>query len=103
MVVRVIRGGKMLKSSITISGYELLGENGIDGIRYAWKGKDNKQLLESAAFPNHRRNIIDNVCGYTTSVSMGCILKALKMPCSFCRTGNMLMYCNALSSIDIAK
>ena len=93
----------MRKSGISIDGYELLGQNGNEGIRYTWKLTDKKQLIESAAFINHRKNIEDDICGYTTSVSMGCILRAFGLQCSFCRTGNLLNYRDSLSACDIAK
>lgn len=100
----VFKGGFfMIRSSISIDSYDLLGQNGSEGIRYTWKHTEKKQLIESAAFINHRKNIEDNICGYTTSVSMGCILRAFGLQCSFCRTGNLLNYRDSLSAYDIAK
>lgn len=93
----------MIKSKISLCGYDLIGEYGNDGIRYAWNYNNKKQLLESAAFPYHRKGVYDNICGYTTSVSLGCILKAFNLQCSFCRTGNLLPFSDNLSAFDIAK
>jgi len=93
----------MKHSKISIYGFDLLGDVGSDGIRFVWKYKNNKQLLESAAFLQHRKGVSDNICGYTTSVSMGCILRAINCQCRFCRTGTMLPYSDALSAFDIAK
>lgn len=88
---------------MSIHGYDFLGDEGNDGIRFAWKYDNNKQLLESAAFPQHRKGSQDNICGYTTSVSLGCILRVLGCPCKFCRTGTLLHYVDTLSAFDIAK
>lgn len=93
----------MLNSNISINSYDLLGINGSEGIRYAWTCKGKNQLLESAAFINHTKHIKDNICGYTTSVSMGCVLRSLGLPCKFCRTGNLLPFSDILSAFDIAK
>lgn len=93
----------MLRSRILIDGYDLLGEGGSEGIRFAWKYEGKRQLLESAAFPQHRKGVRDNICGYTTSVSLGCILRVLGCPCRFCRTGTLLPYGDSLSAYDIAK
>jgi len=92
-----------MKSEIKIQGYDLLGEQGQDGIRFAWSHSDRKQLLESAAFSQHRKGITDNICGYTTSVSMGCLLRPMGLACKFCRTGNLLRFSDLLSPFDIAK
>lgn len=88
---------------MSINGYDFLGAEGNDGIRFAWKYDNKKQLLESAAFPQHRKGSQDNICGYTTSVSLGCILRVLGYPCKFCRTGTLLDYVDTLSAFDIAK
>lgn len=93
----------MLNSNISINGYDILGKDGLEGIRYAWKYKKKKQLLESAAFFNHSKNSEDNISGYTTSVSLGCILRAFDLQCRFCRTGNLLQFSDVLSAFDIAK
>lgn len=87
---------------ISISGFELLSD-GVDGIRYAWRKGDSDQLIESAAFNNKTKNIISDVCGYTTSVSAGCVLSKLKSQCKFCRTGNNLQFGGFLSDKEIAK
>lgn len=93
----------MVSSRISICGYDLLGDAGSEGIRFAWNYRGANQFLESAAFPQHRKNAQDNICGYTTSVSLGCILRTIGCPCAFCRTGNLLPYADNLSAYDIAK
>jgi adenine C2-methylase RlmN of 23S rRNA A2503 and tRNA A37 len=40
---------------------------------------------------------------YTTSVSSGCVLHALKQHCRFCRTGTLLSFSGFLTAYDIAK
>lgn len=92
-----------VNSKLKLYGYDLLGENGEEGIRYAWKYGENKNLLESAGFVEKTKGIEQNICGYTTSVSMGCILKALGRQCKFCRTGKFLTFSNMLTATDIAK
>ena len=94
----------MIESKINISGYDLLGENGKDGIRYAWHYSNSKSIVESAAF-NKKSKLeeCENISGYTTSVSAGCILKPLGLACRFCRTGTMLPYKGMLTAYDIAK
>lgn len=87
---------------ICVSGYELLG-NGADGIRYAWRKDTSSQLIESAAFINKTKNVISDICGYTTSVSMGCVLSQRHLQCKFCRTGNNLCFRGFLSDVEIAK
>lgn len=88
---------------IKIIGYDKLGEEHTDGLRYAWEKVNCKHYIESAAFKNRRKGINEEICGYTTSVSSGCILRALKSQCSFCRTGNMLPFTGLLSYKEIAK
>lgn len=90
-------------NSITPIGYDLLGKDGMDGIRYAWKHFRSEHYVESAAFPKRNKIKDDNVCGYTTSVSSGCILHATKQHCRFCRTGTLLPFSGFLSAYDIAK
>lgn len=94
---------EMLNSQLKLYGYDLLGDEGKEGIRYAWKYGDNRNLLESAAFIEKTKGVEQNICGYTTSVSMGCILTALGKPCRFCRTGKMVPFSNMLTAVDIAK
>lgn len=106
IVIKRDRGGigmSKLNSKLKLYGYDLLGDKGEEGIRYAWRYGENKYLLESAAFTEKTKGIEQNICGYTTSVSMGCILKALGRQCKFCRTGKFLPFSNMLTSIDIAK
>lgn len=91
------------KYNISLSGYDLLGPAGADGIRYAWNYRHNDSLVESAAFSKHNKQSADNICGYTVSVSAGCVLNALKQNCRFCRTGTLLPFSGFLTSFDIAK
>ncbi len=92
-----------MSSAISIIGFDLLGNNGGDGLRYAWKCRNSKHLIESAAFPQRSVSFNDGICGYTTSVSAGCILRSFGEQCVFCRTGNALPYYGPLSYKDIAK
>lgn len=87
---------------IRIVGYDKLNE-GQDGLRYAWGEKGHTPYLESAAFVNKTKNILGDVCGYTTSVSKGCVLSTLGLACKFCRTGNCLPFDGLLSECEIAK
>ena len=98
-------GGKvMIKSQISCVGYDLLGDFGKDGLRYAWKYKDRAFLVESAAFVRKSKlEDVPNVSGYTSSVSAGCILKPIGLACRFCRTGSMIPFAGALTAYDIAK
>lgn len=93
----------MEQATIKIAGYDLLGDNGNDGLRFAWSYTDGRALIESAAFPQRSSIYSDDICGYTTSVSAGCILRSFRAPCSFCRTGRLLPFCGPLSYRDIAK
>lgn len=93
----------MINSNIKIQGYDLLGRNGQDGIRFAWSYLQKNTIIESASFVNRSKTVNDNVCGYTTSVSAGCLLKAMKSPCLFCRTGILLPFKGPLTYYDIAK
>ena len=93
----------MGNSPIHIVGYDLLGVNGSDGLRFAWQHDKYKSYIESAAFSQRRKGMRDNICGYTTSVSSGCILQAMKAQCTFCRTGNRIPYGGPLSYTDTAK
>lgn len=88
---------------LEILGYDLLGHDGIEGVRYAWKGGQYKKYVESAAFVNRSKGKEESICGYTTSVSAGCVLRAQNMPCSFCRTGNLLPFSGFLTYKEIAK
>lgn len=88
---------------LEIHGYDLLGCGKVEGIRYAWKGNQYKKYIESAAFINKSKGKDENICGYTTSVSAGCVLKAQNIPCSFCRTGNLLPFSGFLTYKEIAK
>lgn len=100
---QVIKGDRMDTSKISVIGYDLLGKEKNDGIRYAWKKNNCMNYIESAAFINRRKKIDEGICGYTTSVSAGCILTMRNSQCSFCRTGNKLPFGGLLSYIDIAK
>ncbi len=88
---------------IKLIGFDELGDLGKDGIRYAWKIDENKYVLESASFFNKTKNILSDISGYTTSVSLGCVLRHLGCSCKFCRTGNLLPFCGFLSAKEIAK
>lgn len=88
---------------LEIFGYDLLGTDGTEGIRYVWKTEQYKKYIESAAFINRSKGKEENICGYTTSVSAGCILSAQRIPCSFCRTGNLLPFGGCLTYKEIAK
>ncbi len=88
---------------LQISGYDLLGKKSNEGIRYAWKTDYNETYVESAAFINKTKGVSDGICGYTTSVSSGCILRANRKQCLFCRTGNLLPFGGLLTYRDIAK
>lgn len=88
---------------IQLLGFDRLGENGNDGIRYAWKCNGYTYLLESAAFKNKTKGLQSKISGYTTSVSLGCILKYMGVACKFCRTGKMLPFSTFLSAKEIAK
>ena len=63
------------KTRLQIIGYDLLGACGQDGLRYAWSVDESRAFLESAAFINKTRGIKNDISGYTTSVSHGCILR----------------------------
>lgn len=87
---------------ISIIGYDKLNE-GKDGLRYAWGQLEHTPYVESAAFVNKTKNVDGDVCGYTTSVSKGCVLSSIGLACTFCRTGNCLPFNGLLSERDIAK
>ncbi len=94
----------MNKFQLSCVGYDLLGDCGKDGLRYAWKYKDRSFYVESAAFVKKSKlEEILNVSGYTSSVSAGCILKPMGLACRFCRTGTVLPYAGMLTAYDIAK
>lgn len=88
---------------IKLLGYNKLGADGDEGIRYAWNFDKSKYILESAAFINKTKGETSNISGYTTSVGLGCILRHLGYPCRFCRTGNLLPFVNILTAEEIAK
>lgn len=88
---------------ISIVGYDKLGEKKNEGLRFAWENKYGSHYIESAAFVNRRKGIEEDICGYTTSVSAGCVLRAFGKQCMFCRTGNRIPYTGHLTYQDIAK
>lgn len=100
MEVRVIEM-KLSESRLSLIGYDLLGE-GQDGVRYAWKVCNYDEILESAAFIYKTKRQKGNVSGYTTSVSLGCILRQMGYACRFCRTGMLLPYRLHLTGEEIA-
>ena len=87
---------------IAIVGYDKLND-GKDGIRYAWSDSGARPYVESAAFINKTKNVESDVCGYTTSVSKGCVLRNKGLACKFCRTGKNLPFSGFLSDKEIAK
>ena len=88
---------------IKLLGYDKLGDDGSEGIRYAWSMGQSKYLLESAAFINKTKGVVSDISGYTTSVGLGCVLRHFKCQCTFCRTGNLMPFVNLLSAQEIAK
>lgn len=88
---------------IKIIGYDTLGVDNKDGLRFVWEKENCQHYIESAAFVNRRKYVKEDICGYTTSVSAGCILRAFKSQCSFCRTGNFIPFGGLLSYKDITK
>ncbi len=93
----------MATTNLRLIGYDILGSNGDEGIRYAWKHSSSTCYVESAAFSRRSKLSTDDVCGYTTSVSSGCILKSMNLACKFCRTGTQLPFFERLTSVEIAK
>lgn len=93
----------MKDSLMKIVGYDRLGAEKNEGLRFVWKKDNYKNLIESAAFINRRKGFEESVCGYTTSVSSGCILSKFNSQCTFCRTGNLIPFNGLLSFKDIAK
>lgn len=92
---------------LKLSGYDYLGKQGQEGIRYAWKYANKPYLVESASFQQKSKIPICNtdmeICGYTTSVNSGCILRPIGLSCRFCCTGNKLPFGGILTAKDIAK
>lgn len=93
----------MLSINLSLQGYDFLGINGEEGLRFAWKHSSFKNYVESAAFCSHSKSTVDNVSGYTTSVSGGCILNSMNLACRFCRTGTQLPFGHLLTAEEIAK
>lgn len=92
-----------MQTQIKLTGYDFIGEDGNDGIRYVWENERYVPLIESIAFVNKTKGIEGNISGYTTSVTAGCVLKYLGYACKFCRTGAVLPFSGFLSAYDIAK
>lgn len=90
----------MSSDLISIVGYDKLGT---DGRRFVWGKEGHTHYIESAAFVNRRKGMNEGICGYTTSVSFGCILRTFKAQCLFCRTGNVIPFGGVLSYKEIAK
>lgn len=102
--MNVISGGNKLDSvNFRLIGYDTLGKNEEEGVRYAWKHHSSDCLVESAAFSQRSKTSSDNVCAYTTSVSSGCILNSMGLACKFCRTGTQLPFGGLLKASEIAK
>ena len=93
---------KTEENRLHLYGFDLLGNDGQDGIRYAWKVQNYNEILESAAFKNKTKGQKGNISGYTSSVSLGCVLKQMGFACRFCRTGMLLPYRMHLKSEEIA-
>ena len=94
----------MNRFQLECEGFDYLGNNGSDGLRYAWKFNKKPFFVESAAFI--KRSKLEesfDICGYTSSVSAGCILKPMGLACRFCRTGTVLPFAGMLTAYDIAK
>jgi len=90
-------------TNFRLIGYDTLGADGEEGIRYAWKHPSSTFYVESAAFSRRSKMSKEDICGYTTSVSSGCILKSMNIACKFCRTGTLLPFVERLTSAEIAK
>lgn len=88
---------------INIIGYDHLGHQKSEGLRFAWGDKRFRNLVESAAFNTRTKLGGEEICAYTTSVSSGCILRSQGIPCVFCRTGKVLPFEGLLSAQEIAK
>lgn len=88
---------------INICGYDLLGADNETGVRYAWGNARFKNYVESASFINRSKGKHEDISGYTTSVSSGCVLKAMGKSCMFCRTGKLLSFGGYLTYKEIAK
>ena len=84
-------------------GYDILESQGQkEGIRYAWRFPGSSYYLESASFINKTKGIISDVSGYTTSVSLGCILRHFNLACKFCKTGRLIPFSRLLTAKEIA-
>jgi len=77
-----------------LDGHILLGARGKEGIKYFWQ-KDGDRV-ESLAFNKRQsephsdpeiRVRDENISAYTTSTSLGCILRESNKHCRFCETG----------------
>ena len=86
-----------------IIGYDHLGQQKPEGLRFAWGDARLKNLVESAAFNTRSKLRGEEICAYTTSVSAGCILRSQRESCVFCRTGRVLPFGGLLSAQEIAK
>lgn len=88
---------------LDICGYDLLGTDSITGMRYAWESPRFKNYVESASFINRSKGKREDISGYTTSVSSGCVLRTMRSSCMFCRTGKLLSFGGYLTYKEIAK
>lgn len=88
---------------ISIIGYDHLGQDRREGLRYAWGDMRFQNLIESAAFNSRTKLGGESICAYTASVSSGCILKSKGLSCLFCRTGQVLPFGGMLTYKEIAK
>ncbi len=79
---------------IHVVGLSLLAGRGSDGVRYLWQKDGSKIFTESIAFNTRLKapekpDKGNNISAYTTSVSFGCQLANMGMPCAFCATGKL--------------
>lgn len=88
---------------ISIIGYDHLGHQQPEGLRFAWGDERFSNLVESAAFNTRTKLGGEEICAYTTSVSSGCILRSQGISCVFCRTGKVLPFGGLLTTQEIAK
>lgn len=90
-------------NKIKLIGFDKLGYSGNEGTRYSWSVDNNKHILESASFYDKTKGVTSDIAGYTTSVSLGCVLRHFGYACKFCRTGNLIPFARFLSAKEITK
>lgn len=75
-----------------VQGYVLIGTQGREGIKYVWKSRDvvfESIALNQKQIGNLRGDQDTSISTYATSVSSGCLLKAMKKECVFCSSGRI--------------